>query len=133
MVFTTKTTLPFLRDQLRPVEPADKRLLARMIADLDSDEFDVREKAMRALEDQGELAENALRTALKTKPSEEAKRRTVLLLDRIDSSIPLPRDQRIMRATAVLERVGTVEARKLLKDLSEGAPDALPSLRSPVV
>jgi WD40 repeat protein len=124
MVFTPASTLPFLREQLRPVRPADARLLARTIADLDSDKYDIREKATRVLEEQGELAEGALRTTLKTEPSEETKRRIALLLARIDRAIPLPTDLRIMRATAVLERVGTAEARNLLKDLSEGAADA---------
>jgi hypothetical protein len=73
---------------------------------------------------QEDLAEAALRKALLTKPSEEAERRITLLLNRIDSPIPLPVDLRIIRATAVLERMGTTEARTLLEELSKGAPDA---------
>jgi hypothetical protein len=124
MAFFPQTTVPFLRERLRPAQPADPRLLARMIADLDSAEFDVRERATNGLEKLGVLAESALRKALQEKPSNEVERRINLLVDRLDGAIPSPEDLRIFRATAVLEGLGTPEARQLLKELSEGAADA---------
>jgi hypothetical protein len=124
LVFTPKTTLPFLREHLHPERPADARQLARLITDLDSAEFEVREKATRGLEERGELAGSALRQALRVKPSKEVERRINLLLERLDSPVLSPEELRLSRTIAVLERLGTPEARQLLTELSRGAPDA---------
>ncbi len=51
-----------MRKRLRPAVPkTDPRLIARLIADLDSDDFAVREKAQLGLKKEGEEAEFALR------------------------------------------------------------------------
>src|SRR5262249_20578802 len=46
-------TIPFLAKRLRPLEPADARLVARLIADLDNGDFGVRERASAGLEKLG--------------------------------------------------------------------------------
>jgi RNA polymerase sigma factor (sigma-70 family) len=113
-----------LRKRLRPVARADKSRLARRLAELDSPEFAAREKAMRELEAMGELAIDGLRRILDGKPSLEVRRRAEALLRRLTDG-PLTGDRlRAVRATAVLEHIGSHPARQLLQTLAGGAPGA---------
>jgi WD40 repeat protein len=117
--------VPFLKDRLRPVPaPADARPVARLIADLDADDFAPRQKAMEALRQMGEHAEPALREALKGGLAPEARKRVTELLEGL-RTLPLsPDGLRGMRALEVLERIGTADARAVLKTLAAGAPAA---------
>jgi RNA polymerase sigma factor (sigma-70 family) len=118
--------IAFFRQHLKPVAATDEKRLARMIADLDSDEFTVREKANQDLEALGEAAVAACRTALKGNPSTESRRRLERLLSEQirDTARPSPERLRTLRALEVLERAGTPEARQLLTTLAKGAPGA---------
>src|SRR5262249_35533678 len=49
LVAAHEQTIPFLRQHGRPAATPDPKHVARLIADLDADEFAVREKATRAL------------------------------------------------------------------------------------
>jgi hypothetical protein len=49
-----------LKAQLRPAPEPDTQLILRWIADIDSDQFAVRQKATETLEKQRDLAEAAL-------------------------------------------------------------------------
>jgi hypothetical protein len=114
-----------LREHLRPVvTKADDRLVAGMIARLDSDDFDVREEARLELEGLADQAEAALRRALESGPPLEQRRRIERLLARLDAAATAPEVLRPSRAVAVLARLGTPEARELLRRLSKGAPEA---------
>jgi hypothetical protein len=112
---------PLLADRVRPAEAGP--VPEPLIADLDSDDFDVREKASRALERLGEAARPALVKAQANKPSADAGRRIAELLNKIDGG--LPDDLRGARAVDVLERIGTAKAKATLKELAGGAADAL--------
>jgi WD40 repeat protein len=113
-----------LRQRLRPVVRADRDRLARRLADLDSPHFATREEATRELEAMGELAIDALRQVLAGKPSLEVRRRAEALLRRLTDG-PLTGDRlRAVRATAVLEYIGSSPARQLLEALTDGAPGA---------
>src|SRR5205085_2313678 len=91
----------------------------RCIAHLDSDDFETREKASLELERLGRDAEQLLRDALAARPSAEAKRRVVELLDNLKED-DSPRTRCWSRAVFVLERVGTPEARAVLEQLAAG-------------
>ena len=56
--------------------------------------------------------------------SAEATERLQKLEERLSDSVPPPETLRALRAIAVLERVGTIDARKLLDELARGAADA---------
>jgi hypothetical protein len=71
----------------------------------------------------GEEGAAALRRALAAGPSLEFRRRAEALLERAEAA-PVPGSLRAVRATAVLEYAGTAEARRLLRELAAGAPDA---------
>jgi WD40 repeat protein len=116
--------VPFLGERLAPVPVIDPRRLAGLIDALDSPQFTEREKATRELEQLGEPARPALRRALEARPPLEARKRLEGLL--AESGIPVvaPELLRPLRAVEVLEHVGTQEARRVLKGLARGAPEA---------
>jgi hypothetical protein len=57
-------TVSLLRKRLRPAVAVDSARLNRLVAELDSDDFAVREEATRGLAALGDRAESALRKAL---------------------------------------------------------------------
>jgi WD domain, G-beta repeat len=116
-------TVTFLEKNLRVAVSADGRLVTRLIADLDSDQFAVRQMAVEQLENLSELAEAALRKELQGKPSQEKRRRIESLLERFQQS-PTGIQLRNIRAIEVLEHRGTAEARDLLRKLAAGSPVA---------
>jgi hypothetical protein len=125
----TEGAAAFLQRKVLPAKPDER--LAKWIADLDDDAFDVREKAHQALANQGEAALPALRQSLAAKPSLEQRRRIAALVKRAESqparkSEPLSTQElREERAIIVLEMIGTTEARRALQSLAGGAPGAL--------
>jgi hypothetical protein len=119
---TPRASLAMIKAHLHPAILPDSPEVARLLADLDSDQFDKREKADKALEELGDSVEPALLEALKNQPSPEMKRRLEELLDKA-LSWP-PGFLRKWRALEVVERIGTAEAQELLKHLSEGDPAA---------
>jgi hypothetical protein len=115
--------LSFLKERLRPAAAADPVSVRRLLADLDSDEFNVRERASEALGKMGGQAESALNQFLKGHPSAEACKRAERLLAKIDAD-PTGEPLQALRAIEILEHIGTPEACTLLKALAGGAPEA---------
>jgi hypothetical protein len=72
--------IDLLRKHLHPAQPADPRCLRRLLAELESEQFAMREKAQKELETLGELAEPALRQTLAKKPTLEVRRRVQAVL-----------------------------------------------------
>jgi RNA polymerase sigma factor (sigma-70 family) len=118
--------LPYLEKRLQPAVRADARRVARLIADLDSDQFVVRKQAADELEKLGEAATAMYRTALAGNPSLELRRRLEALLEKQDQERRMPSLERlrILRALEALELAGTPKARQLLQKLTGGAPEA---------
>jgi WD40 repeat protein len=114
--------VPFLAEHLQSAAKVNSKRVERLLADLNSDQFAVREAAMRGLADLGEQVEPNLRRTLERKPPAEVWRRVEALLT---APRPLPAGEllRTLRAIRVLERVGTREARQVLHKLAGGAPD----------
>jgi WD40 repeat protein len=111
--------LPLIRDRLNPKKVAiDPKRIAKLIADLDADDFLVREKATEELAALGKAAEAALREATKH-PSLEVRRRATRLLKKITGKGVNPELIRTVRAIEVLERLGTPAARELLEGLAK--------------
>jgi hypothetical protein len=122
-----RQTTPWLHKRLQPIPVPDAARISRLIADLDSDEFAVRDRATAELERLGELAAPALEKVLEAKVSLEVRKRVERLLARLDEAdVPADRLQ-VIRAIKVLEYQNTTEARRLLKVLAAGAPGALPT------
>src|SRR5262249_49557718 len=125
LIASGKTSVPYLKRKLQPVDPGVMKQIPRWIRELDDEEFAVREKATSKLEDVGKLATPALRQALKDRPSPEVGRRVQELLDKGDAPVPNVRRLREIRAMAALEQINSPEARKLLEELAKGLPQAL--------
>ena len=158
-------TLTFLKDRLPPVKGDPKRV-AQWIADLDSSQFAVRQRATEELEYQGKYIQADLTKALAAGPALQTKQQLQQLLDRMPQKIadpkPLPGQGgnmsvvvvngrtfingvpvdgalkparvgpsmtwvRAVRSIALLESIGTQEAKQLLESLASGEPDALPT------
>jgi hypothetical protein len=114
----------FLKNVLRPAAAPDPEKVSRLIADLDNRRFAVREQASRDLEKLGDVVAPALRRALAGEPALEKRQRLERLLGRQDSLPPAPEGLRAIRAVAVLEQIGSAEARTVLDTLSRGAAGA---------
>ena len=109
----------------KPARSADPAAVARLIADLDSNRFRVREAATRELRDLGEAVGSALRKALAATPSAEAEPRLEELLAVLGVEWPAAgATLRDLRAVVVLERLGTPDAVKVLAALAGGAAGA---------
>jgi hypothetical protein len=118
-------TVPLLNERLKPAPVrADPRQVRRLIADLDSERFEVRQSALEELRRLGEQAEPALWEALSNKPSLEARKRIDELLEGVRALRAMPERLRELRSVEVLEHIGTPSARQLLRTLAEGAPAA---------
>ena len=68
-------TLAFLRERVKPCPTAAEGITRKLLTDLDSNSFEVREAAVKRLKELGLQAEPALRAALQAKPSLELRRR----------------------------------------------------------
>jgi hypothetical protein len=111
---------PFLKDHLHPDRPPDVNRVNALIARLDGESFQARDKAQRELAGMGEFALYALRKTLEGKPSPEVQRRVAKILSEPQ---PMTREKRqYLRAIGVLEQVATPEAKELLQALSKGCP-----------
>jgi WD40 repeat protein len=124
LVESPNTAVPLLKARLKPAEVPPPEKVERLIADLDSGEFPVRDRAMKELRRIGEPAAPALRKAQEGKPSPEVARATQQLLTELDGPVTDPEQLRQVRAAEVLERIGTKAAREVLEGLAQGAPDA---------
>src|SRR5262249_3136060 len=102
----------------------DQARFSQLVADLDHDEFAVREKATQELESLGDLVVSALGKALEDRPSLEVRRRIENVLQKWDDPPPLGEKLREVRAIEVLEYIGTLDARKLLAELAQGVDSA---------
>lgn len=122
MIQAPTRSVSFLRSRMRPLA-LDPRI-AKLVVELDDEQFAVRERAAVQLEAQHDLAEPALRKAVARKPSLEARRRMTQLLDKLEGPVGLPGHLQFLRALEVLENVATPEARDLLQTLADGAPEA---------
>src|SRR5262249_46145221 len=111
-----------LKGRLTAAEGATREGIARLIRELDDEEFAVRQTASKGLRRLGTVAEPFLREALEKKPSAEVRSRVNELLAGIKKPEWDPDDLRHLRAIAVLERVGTPEALRVLEALAKGSP-----------
>jgi hypothetical protein len=109
-------------DRVLPLFVADDKQIKRLLAELDDDDFEQRERAGHKLRKLEDLAEPALRRALDEKPSPEVRRRVQELLGKLDAPTFTPRQLRFQRAVEILERVGSDEARRSLAVLAKEAP-----------
>jgi WD40 repeat protein len=124
-----------VRARLKPARVPLDAELDRLVVELDSAQFAVRQKAAAELDRLGDTAVAGMASRLPKARSLELRRRVEQFLDKYDRDLPPPERLREGRALELLESIGTAEARAVLRDLATGSPamrltqDAAGSLR----
>jgi hypothetical protein len=113
-----------LKAKLTARPAPDETRMARLLADLDSPRFAVRERAEADLRDLSTQAEAHLRRALKGGPSAETVKRIESLLAAIAAGKLSPAELREVRAVQALAWMDTPTARELLAEWAKGDPAA---------
>jgi RNA polymerase sigma factor (sigma-70 family) len=115
--------LPFLRERLGPVPPADPRGLRQLLDALDSNDFAQRKKAAQDLSQLADRAVNALKQEAEQTTSVEVRRALGEIL--ASAGAPVAGEQRrTVRVVEAVEAMGTPEAARWLDKLAGGAPGA---------
>jgi hypothetical protein len=133
LVRAPKIALPLLKQRLKPARASNLEPIRAAIAQLDSSDYKRREAATRELAKLAESAIPALYAALKKDPPVEQKRRVEELLVKLESQVVIPSCLRELRALEVLERIGSVEARKIAETIATGSGDELLTLEAGLV
>lgn len=115
-----------LRDRLKDALAKDTfdddpKRVAKRIADLDSDDFTIREQASKDLRNLGRLIVPSLRKALEGKPGDEVRRRLDELLGAAMKAAAPPEVLRISRALEALEMAGGPDGLQALEALEKDA------------
>jgi hypothetical protein len=103
---------------------ADAERFVRLLADLDAEKFDRRERATEDMARMGRVVEPLVRAELKKGPSLEVRVRLEKVLEKIDKGGMPGEALRPLRAVEVLEQIGTVEAREVLAALAKGSAES---------
>jgi hypothetical protein len=121
VLYGAKKAVPFLKDHLTAkamkLPEVDAKAVAKLIADLDDEEFMVREKASMELAKLGSAVAPVLETALKNVKSNEQRMRLERLLEKIKDVSTLTQAK---RGLEVLVALKTPEAKELLESLAKG-------------
>jgi HEAT repeat protein len=114
-------SVELIRRHVRIKRMCKEESIRSLVSKLDDDVFDVRQEAFNALvNDVGDQGEPLLRAFLADKGcSNEQRRQIQAILEEFETQRP-----RTDRCIAILERLGTIEARKLLEELARGAEKA---------
>jgi WD40 repeat protein len=125
VVRESNRAVAFFEARVNKLSSLDEPHLAKLVADLDSDEFAVRERATEELKSGNELVEKALRKVLKEKTVPlEAKRRLEQIIDTLANRPAGDERRRRQAGLDVLERIGTPEAKQVLKTFADGPAEA---------
>jgi dipeptidyl aminopeptidase/acylaminoacyl peptidase len=121
-------TMPLFKERLEPfAELMDRDRVGKLVNDLNDDSFAVRDKARKDLEKMGALVEPLLKKSLTgALPSLEMRRLMERILDKIkaDQSAASTDMLRALRSVAVLETIGSPEAKHLLEKFARGMPES---------
>lgn len=112
----------FLKGRVRPVATPDPKLLDRLVGELGSSKFAVREQAGLELERLGDQALPTLRQILRGNPPLETKQRLVKLVARMEGPSSDVSVLQLIRAVEVLEEIGGADAEAALGSLAKGMP-----------
>jgi WD40 repeat protein len=117
-------SVALLGSRLVAVPLLDPRQVELLIADLDHEDFEVRERATMRLDRLEQSAVPVLKAALAAPRSPELRRRLESLLRDVDEPRHSMQRVRDLRAIHALRAIGTPQAREVLQRLANGAPEA---------
>ena len=115
--------IPLLTAKQRPAPPVDPKIVLQLIAELDDDRFNVRERATRMLIDFDGAGKTILAERLKAGATLEQKRRIETILGATSRST-LSRHIREYRAVWIAWMIGSPAAIELLRSWAGGDRDA---------
>jgi tricorn protease-like protein len=121
-----QASLPYFAGRVKELVDATTTS-ARLIKELDDVKYAVRRQAYQDLDRTGEFAIELLQSALRSGPTLEKRLRIEQLLYKLalqQDSAAFSARRRALRVIEILEHIGTAEARRLLHDLAQGAPEA---------
>ena len=121
LVDSPTEAVALLRKKIAPANKLDVKEVQQMVDGLDADKFQERNKASALLKSLGYSVEPLLRTLVEAEKRPEVKERLQKLIDEPSGPAFLP----IERALQVLESIGNDDAKQLLRELADGAPDSL--------
>jgi hypothetical protein len=130
MVEWPALTVPVVRDHIRAADGKKGEELRKLIGELGSDVFHVRERATKQLQAAGEAASDLMQESLKHQPTLETRARLEKLLDQCRGPVTEPNRLRLIRSTQVLEQIGTGEARMVLAELAHGGDHLLQTVEA---
>jgi hypothetical protein len=110
-----------LKAKMVPAQAIEIKPLTKWLNDLNSDDFEARQKAFAELEKLGDRIEAHLEKAMERNPTLETRRRLEGLCAKIDSS---PNVLRHTRAVEALEQIASPEAVQLLTAFAASEPAA---------
>jgi len=122
LVHAPAASVPFLDRALHAAPAVETATVIKLIAELDSPRFNIREKATSELEKLTDLSEPFLRKALAGSSSLEMRRRLEKLLKQ--AQVPAGARLRELRALEVLENIASTSVRQVLHRLAQGNPHA---------
>jgi len=109
-------TLPFLRERVKKVTPEEIKKVRELLADLDKPDFNARKKAADELVGHADLAVPLLESL----PWEDRREVPRWVLTRLRSHYPSKELRRDLHALDVLGMTDGADARRLLKEWSDG-------------
>jgi len=127
---TPTDAMAMLKERLRypamkASKPPTEEEIKNAVRDLDSDKFSIRETASGILAMAGPDAERLLESTLSRTKSEEVRSRVKKLLRALEVwDIKEVEGLRLIRVIWVLERIGTKEASKMLREIAQSGFDA---------
>lgn len=113
----------FIREQLNksPINKEQLKTIHQLIHDLDSDDFNVRDKATEALIALGDAVIDAVQSLAANAPNDEVHYRTELILRKLKATgTTTSEGSKKVRAVRILERAATPEAKALLEKIAAG-------------
>jgi hypothetical protein len=117
---TPADAVKFFAERIKPVKTLDPKRVERLLADLDSNEFAVREAASKALAGLDEQATPYFEETLKSTDAAEVRVRVTRILEQRRGAALTADQIRQIRAVMVLERIGDGEAKDVLKRWAGG-------------
>jgi hypothetical protein len=120
---TGDPAIAFLRQQIRPivVPKLDISHIDKLVAELDSPTFTVRDRATQALKTMGDPAIAPLKRLLTTRLPIEAERRVKAVLKSLGEPGLSPERRQVLEAIDLLEQLQTASAIALLKEIERDA------------
>ncbi len=113
-------TVKLFAEKIKPVAALDPRRIRRLLADLGSEVFAVRDAAAKALHGLDEQAIPYLEEKLKNEESLEVRLRVQRILEQQQGAAISSEQLRQIRGVMILERIGDGEAKKLLRKWAGG-------------